>query len=438
MPMSMAATVMVPPIYQGPPYIAHDGRYTGDHPAGSISKAIDDLWLAYRMYWGVSPYGSLVCEIHTRYYEDGIVTGKFADFWFSGDCGGGNRVTAPSVCPAGYEFLNAVTCMSEVNEINPHKELSLPNSQCPVGNPIAIGTGNKFEVQIDRNSTGIGDIQFVRYYNSTDTENIAMGAGAFGDNWRYSFSARVLLNTNSGLSTAIVMRTDGKRLFYTLSDTEWISDSDVHGNLARLTNSAGAWSGWRYTTMDNTVETYRADGKLISIEYLNGVVEYVQYDANDRMTKVTSSIGAQIEFAYDESNRIIAMSDHAGRTWRYEYDGIGNLAAVVEPDATPGDDTDNPRTTFHYGNADFPQALTGITDQRYIEYSTFAYDALGRGITSEHALGVERVSISYDAADVRSVSDSLNRTVVYSTGVSNGVPISLSVSGPGCGACGGL
>ena len=51
--------------------------------------------------------------------------------------------------------------------------------------------------------------------------------------------------------------------------------------------------------------------------------------------------------------------------------------------------------TYSYGNASFPAALTGITDENGHSYASWTYDSSGRMATSQLAGGVNFTSVSY-------------------------------------------
>jgi YD repeat-containing protein len=52
--------------------------------------------------------------------------------------------------------------------------------------------------------------------------------------------------------------------------------------------------------------------------------------------------------------------------------------------------------TYHYEDTNLPFALTGVTDERGVRYSTFAYQSDGRAISSEHFGGTDRYEFVYD------------------------------------------
>ena len=52
--------------------------------------------------------------------------------------------------------------------------------------------------------------------------------------------------------------------------------------------------------------------------------------------------------------------------------------------------------TYLYENANYPYALTGITDENGNRYATWGYDATGRGILSQLSGAVNYTSVYYD------------------------------------------
>lgn len=64
--------------------------------------------------------------------------------------------------------------------------------------------------------------------------------------------------------------------------------------------------------------------------------------------------------------------------------------------------------TYHYENELIPYALTGITDSAGIRYASWTYDDQGRGISSEHAGGVDRTTIEFDEDTSRDNNNWIN------------------------------
>jgi RHS repeat-associated protein len=181
----------------------------------------------------------------------------------------------------------------------------------------------------------------------------------------------------------------------------------------------------------------------MSISSRDGYSVRLIYDPETLLLhQVESDDGRYLQFEYDAKRRIQKIVGYAGQTWGYEYDAEDNLRYVLNPDATPNDDTDNPRRQYHYNEpaftsgADLPHALTGITDERGIRYATYEYYPDGRAKASYHADNAQRVDITYNDSDgTRTVTNSRGQQSTYSTAVQHGVALVTDISGPGCSTC---
>lgn len=111
----------------------------------------------------------------------------------------------------------------------------------------------------------------------------------------------------------------------------------------------------------------------------------------------------------------------------YGYDSANRLSVVTYPDGQV--------KTYHYEDTRFPNALTGITDENGNRYATWTYDAQGRAITSEHAGGADKVTLTYNTGntvvtDARGTVRTKNLTTIH------GVVKSTGSSQPGGSGCG--
>ena len=92
--------------------------------------------------------------------------------------------------------------------------------------------------------------------------------------------------------------------------------------------------------------------------------------------QVNDSLGRSLVFAYDAQARIIKVIDQAGKSYLYDYDQAGNLAAVTYPDLVQRQYLYNEMA--HVQNLNAPWLLTGIVDENGERFATFSYDAKGR------------------------------------------------------------
>src|SRR5207342_2097832 len=134
-----------------------------------------------------------------------------------------------------------------------------------------------------------------------------------------------------------------------------------------------------------------ADGYILERRNEQGIAWTFKY-ANKQLQEVTHASGRSVRFVW--SNGVVAQAtDPAGNVWKYTYTpnvfaGRARLASTQLPGS--------PATTvaYHYEDARFPGGLTGksFNGERY---STFAYDAQGRAISTERAGGVGRYTFAY-------------------------------------------
>ena len=125
---------------------------------------------------------------------------------------------------------------------------------------------------------------------------------------------------------------------------------------------------------------------------------------------------------------LIALRNHFGREIRFTYDAQSRIAEVLPPGAVSGTGAgsatspirytydeaaslgpgvpvrgqlssvswqDGAVRRYHYEDARWPQALTGITDEAGVRYATYSYNDLGRVERSEHVGGADRVDFAY-------------------------------------------
>ena len=292
-------------------------------------------------------------------------------------------------------------------------------------NPVAVGTGNKFQKETDflvSQAAKRGGLGMVRYYNSQ-----SLYAGPLGVGWTTKYFTHV---SSEGSSTKI-QRPDGKIYEFSLQGSEWVPDPDVKGRLSALVD------GWEYADLNDRTERYDSAGRLLSITDPQGYVQTLSYDGTGLLTEVADSFGRQLVFTYDDKHRIQTITDPDGNSYSYSYDIFNNLVSVTYPDDTPADDTDNPSRTYHYEDSRFPNHLSGITDENGSRFATWAYDDQGRAILSEHIGGVDRVDITYNADGSTTVNDTVGASRTYSFTTLHGVVKPTSVTGDQCTSCGG-
>ena len=380
------------------------------------------------------------------------------------------RFTWLRTCPVGMQispyFFDPTTSTPQICTPNDDignfyidvKNNGCVKDTCAVGNPINPGTGNKHQTETDYIGVGIFPIIFQRTYNSVET----MQSGIVGRRWRHSYERKVYhddllrpenkraceavdyytytikgwvprceIQSSPVLTTATVSRPDGKMIYFVL-DANGIGhpDSDVEATLVKTD------SGWQYTSENNEIETYDANGLLRSITSPSGLVHTLYYNTLGELQTVSDSFGRSLTFAYDINGRLSTVTGPGGSTYVYSYDVESNLSSVTHPDAKV-------RTYLYentgYPNVDLPNALTGIVDENGSRFATWAYDVYGRAILSEHAGGVEKETVVYNDNGTAVVTDAAGTSRTYGFVTTMGVVKQGTITQPCIGQfCGGV
>ena len=315
-------------------------------------------------------------------------------------------------CPVGQSYVNGL-CQNTKNKGKPDC------SKC-VGDPINAGTGNHYEEETIFQGVGSFPLRFSWYYNSDGLPQAAVGANKI---WRHYYDRRLWVGvTSDNQYLYSVERPDGRVVqFISYGGSFRPRDADVADQLIALSPS-----GWQYIqASDETVETYTANGNqtagtLTSIRNRDGMTQTLSYIpataefhplVPDLLTAVTDDYGHQLKFNYDTANRLIQITDPSNAVYQFVIDDTsGNLSTITFPDTKV--------RTYLYNEAAFtsntnqPYALTGILDENGNRYATWNYDSQGRAISSEHAGGVDKYSVSYSASQ-SSVTDPLNTARNY-------------------------
>ncbi|MEW8051814.1 MAG: DUF6531 domain-containing protein [Candidatus Thiodiazotropha sp.] len=342
--------------------------------------------------------------------------------------------------------------------------LTVPN-QCPTtkdGNPCDAATGNKYQTETDYTLAN-GSLKVLRHYSS---QGLGGGFNNLGPRWRHNYAARMngyrapdydnyqglkssfydqanvacsdgwneikgrvygglLVNSyaiyrekickiiyqgktvmhlpinnthdshpvfGSYSSLQTFHRANGIHLTFNLSSGKWVTLTPSANQLIETE------TGWRLTASNGTIENYDSEGRLVSSHSSNGLVTHFSYNESGDLSTVTGHFGDTLNYHYNTSGRLIGISTPDGELG-YSYDGQGRLVSVTYPD--------NASRQYHYEDPRFPYHLTGITDEKGDRYATWAYDAEGRAILSEHAAGAEQVELVYNPDGTTTVTDAV-------------------------------
>lgn len=326
-----------------------------------------------------------------------------------------------TVCPEGMGETGAgfpATCQG-----SPQKE---KGPSCPSeGNPIDPLTGNKF--QHEQDFVPAKGLAVNRYYNSRSTINIGFGLG-----WSSNLLGKRLL---VGATDVLVINATGYAEPWSKASGSWVGDPDSTIQVEDLP------SGFQVTMSDDSTETYDLNGRLLTITDKSGLTQTYTYDAvSGELTGITNTYGQTFQITVDELSHITEIQLPDNEKIKYEYER-GRLVKVIYPDDTPADDADNPTRIYQY--EDHPSlyaVLTGITDEKGNNFATWTYDPQGRATSSQHANGVELVTLDYtyleDPSDPRvTVTNELGKETTYHYTTLHGVRKVMQVEGHASANC---
>lgn len=419
--------------------------------------------------WGQPPrtYNSPEQECLDRYGATGWIVwrGVLSDGKNSANCQLGHHtgvvfsMVESWFCPKDFPKQEGNDCIAD-NDPDKSKGCG----DCSEGNPINVLTGNKYQITSDYRGIGPFPLTFTRTYNSfghrsgdvtkrlVGTEKMGLGGefrpappfsytstvltsdivgmethAPIGEGWRHSYDRSVVTVATALLTVAKVFRPDSKVVSYTLGADGWLPTTrDITARLVELKTAEGVRTGWEYTTELDEVETYGETGRLLSIKNRLGLVQTLQYDAQNRLASVTDPVGRQLKFTYNAAGAVESMEDPAASSYQYHYDALGNLVRVINPELSFVD--------YRYEDARFPHALTGLIDENQSRFGTWKYSETGRAISSEHGDGLEKVTLT-GAGNALWATDADGSTRTYYVGYLNRMAVAGDIyrnCGAGC------
>ena len=369
-------------------------------------------------------------------------------------------------CPTGWSIAKSPGVSTEVKTGYCYKAATQPSPKgnggppCPDsksdgqifdGNPVNLGTGNKYQLETDYASQGIA-FQVTRSYNSNGT----FPGTRIGNNWVLGLDYQLTVDSASWVHAS---RPDGKVLSFKPAVGSYVpTDNDIKDSLLELKDGNGVRTGWQLTSHANDqIEIYSTTGKILTTSTPSGYAKTYTYSnistpadtapVADLLIEVADNLGRSIQVSYEEAlfkpfttsggqpiYRVKSITDPAGGQITYGYDAQSNLTSVKYPDGKT--------KTYHYNEptytsgADLPNALTGITDENGVRFATFTYDTKGKAISTGHAAGADLHSLTYNADGSTTVTDPLGTARTHTFTTLLGVVKSTGQSQPGGSGCG--
>jgi RHS repeat-associated protein len=214
----------------------------------------------------------------------------------------------------------------------------------------------------------------VTRYNYNSNNDLLTTTDALGNVTTNTYDSRGNLLSITGLSNGTVtLAYNNNGLLTQLTTGEGTTkyEYDFRGNITKEINPLGQETTYTYDGNGNRLTETR---KVTTTNGIRTLVTKTEYDSKGNIIKVTDAEGNISQTIYDAAGQKIKEIDALGRVTKYVYSEGGQLLETIYPDATPHNDSDNPRTRKEY---DAANRVTADIDElgRPTQYQ---YDALGR------------------------------------------------------------
>jgi RHS repeat-associated protein len=286
------------------------------------------------------------------------------------------------------------------------------------GNPCDVLVGNKRQTEIDY-AAAPGAMSFKRTYNSLGYHPAkqAPHGKPLGEKWFASYLQYVSATADLSSSVVHAVRPDGDVIAFMATipgsaSTLYRAEGEIKDRLVVVTNTSGAFAGWRYITANDDEELFDSSGRLLAITTHAGITHALTYGSNGRVVSVVDDFGHELSFQWDAAApprlASVALPGGSGSV-AFAYGAANNLTHVTYPDNR------SRRYFYELTGAGQQNLLTGIEDEAGVRYATWEYSADNVVTSSAHAGGADRYTISYDADGSRVVIDPLGTRRTYST-----------------------
>ncbi|MCC2103196.1 MAG: RHS repeat protein, partial [Hyphomicrobiales bacterium] len=252
-------------------------------------------------------------------------------------------------------------------------------------------------------------------------------------------------------------------------DTTWALTDAETGTTWNFRSTFGSLSKFHTSTNPADPDDKRF-AQLTSIVYRGGYTQTFTTDSYGAPSQIVDSYGRKLTITWNYytpppvgdpsgctnycavvpvSIKEIGLPTGAKLTYAYEsYPGVASafsgafVARMTSAKLLNSAGTALKSETYVYENLQYPEHLTGIVDANGGRYSTFAYDAEGRAISTEHAGGVDKYTIAYDPPDnlpnlTRTVTNPLGKQAVYTWNADNFRRRFIGITGQPSASCPG-
>jgi len=367
-------------------------------------------------------------------------------------------------CPPEKPILNLDTGSCEAEAVI--------QPECTAGNPVIIATGEKVQIEApDIQSASVYPLvlqrnyrsyrapesdpfvnskylrelplpakdQGTKYYQPTNYQGIEPKFAKFGysdweettddqgnisyiipavgfKQWKHNYDYEIVFTTGNVRDRATLKRPDGRDLVYQKGKSGEYFTYQSQAVLNKWMDEGNSQQlGWRYRSSNTQMEYYDLEGRLLKLERTPSVYHALEYDENSRVKRVVHSLGDALNFEYDGNLLTrLYLDSRPNESVSYSYDERGNVSEVGHIHLnSEGEVIAHWSRQYHYEDIVHPYALTGITDERGVRYTNWAYDTYGRVIESAKGNGEALFTFLYNGEMQTSVTNPLGKTTTY-------------------------
>ncbi|GAA4149978.1 hypothetical protein GCM10023068_28050 [Leifsonia shinshuensis] len=266
--------------------------------------------------------------------------------------------------------------------------------QCSHADPINTATGEYYENSTDIGISGVGPaLAITRGYSTTAVAT----DGPFGYGWTGNFTA-ALTFPSSGIVD--VRQENGSVVEYAQqNDGTYAAAPVVHATLTKRSDGT-----WKFVRQARDTLTFSASGLITAATDLHGNTTAYTSDASGHVTNIIATGGRALTLTWSGSH-VTKVTDSAGRSVSYGYDGASNLSSVTAVDGAV--------TGYGYDSGHYITTITkpggGVT--------TNIYDASHRVVTQTDAIG-RQTTFAYNGLTTTTTTPDGSQTVeTYSGGL---------------------
>lgn len=262
--------------------------------------------------------------------------------------------------------------------------------------PVNTATGNYTYERRDLEIPGTGmSFAFTRAYNAQDASVVTATDGPLGYGWTYNYNTSLSVDPAGNVT---LRWGDGRTETYAPDGAGGFTPQ--YGVFDTLVDNGNG----TYSLNRKDLSHYHFDtsGRLAAIVDKNGNGITLTYTGSD-LTRVTDTVGRNIDFAYDANHHITRIDDPIGRTVQFGYDASGNLTSATDPNGNT--------TAYSY---DAEHQMLSITDPRGNTVVSNTYDALNRVVTYQEDAKGGATRYVYEELDRKTtIMDALDHITVH-------------------------